>query len=251
MLPQQISFTMIDALRHHQKAGRFQVPVRRFSALSLRLRTGATYRCNGKTVRFSPAALCLIPEGVGYERQGGDEEIAVIRFHMLNWSPKEILVFPIEDVALFASLFEEALDVWEKKEAGYLFRLAAILNRIFAAVSPSTATERDEKSYVSAAVAYIRRSLADTDLTVAHLAKEVGVSTAQLRRGFHQTLGMSPKQYIGELRAETAKTLIETGFYSQAEIAERCGYADVDYFRTAFKRRNGVTVRAYRKKEES
>lgn len=249
MLPEQITFTMIDALSYHQKAGRFCIPTRRFSALSLRLRTEAKYCVGDKKKQLHPPALCLIPEGVAYERNGGDEEVLVIRFHMLNWSPKEILIFPIEDVTPLLSMFTEAVDVFQKKEAGYLFHLSSLLNRIFAAISTKETERLDQREYVSAAVSYIKQNLSDTSLSVARLAEEVGVSPAQLRRRFHQSTGISPKQYIDDQRAETARMLIETGFYSQAEIAERCGYADVDYFRTVFKKKNGVSIRGFKKKE--
>lgn len=250
MLPEQITFTMIDALSYHQKAGRFRIPTRRFSALSLRLRTEAKYKVGDKSKQLYPPALCLIPEGVAYERNGGDEEVLVIRFHMINWSPKEILFFPLKEIAPFEALFSEAVSVYERKEAGYLFQLSSLLNKIFAAISTHETEHLTEKAYVAAAVAYIKQNLSDASLSVGALAEEVGVSPAQLRRGFHQSTGVSPKRYIDDLRAETARMLIETGFYSQAEIAERCGYSDVDYFRTVFKRKNGVSVRGFKKKEK-
>ena len=141
--------------------------------------------------------------------------------------------------------------MYERKETGYLFLLSAVLNRIFSYISTGDTQEGSGGGYTEAAISYIKQNLSDASLSVEDLAKSLGVSVAHLRRKFHQVLGMSPKQYIDKLRMETARMLIETGFYSQAEIAERCGFGDVDYFRTVFKRKNGVTVRAYRKREET
>ncbi len=246
MLPEQISFGVLDALNYHQRSGEFEIPMRRFSAISLRLHTDAKYFFAGKSAVLTPPALCLIPEGISYKRKGGDEEVSVIRFHMLSWSPKEILLFPIKDVLYYQRLFGEAVALYEKKEAGYLFRLSAVLNEIFASVAPTAKAPASRKAYIDTALAYIKQNLSDTMLSVSMVAEQVAVSESQLRRGFHQALGISPKQYIDALRMERARALLETEYYTQAEVAERCGYADVDYFRTAFKQKNGMCIKKYK-----
>jgi AraC-like DNA-binding protein len=58
---------------------------------------------------------------------------------------------------------------------------------------------------------------------------------------------MSPKQYLDDVRIEHAKVLLESAYYTQAEIAARCGFDDVKYFRTAFKHHTGKTPGAYMK----
>ena len=41
---------------------------------------------------------------------------------------------------------------------------------------------------------------------------------------------------------EYAKELLRSGYYKTREIAEMSGFSDVKYFRTAFKKRFGITV---------
>ena len=43
-----------------------------------------------------------------------------------------------------------------------------------------------------------------------------------------------------------AKTLLQTGYFSTAEIAVRCGYTDVGYFCNALRRHFGKGVTALR-----
>ena len=83
------------------------------------------------------------------------------------------------------------------------------------------------------------------ELSIDSLAKRANVSPAQYRRKFRQIYGESPKQYLDSLRFNYAKSLLETGYFSQKEIAFRCGFSDVVYFRTAFKRENGKSIREY------
>ena len=55
----------------------------------------------------------------------------------------------------------------------------------------------------------------------------------------------SIKEYLDTLRIQYAKSLLETGYFSQTEIASRCGFSDAGYFRTVFKRKLGKNIRQY------
>ena len=68
MLPDNIALSIIDVLNFHQKQGHFKVPKRTFSAISLRIHTPGKYIYKNKTVSFEPASVCIIPEGLSYER---------------------------------------------------------------------------------------------------------------------------------------------------------------------------------------
>ena len=65
------------------------------------------------------------------------------------------------------------------------------------------------------------------------------------RREFNRVYSCSPKAYLDTLRIQYAKSLLETGYFSQKEIAQRCGYTDVGYFRTVFKKKIGKSIKAY------
>jgi AraC-like DNA-binding protein len=47
------------------------------------------------------------------------------------------------------------------------------------------------------------------------------------------------------MRFEYAKDLLLSGYYQTKEVAIMSGFSDVKYFRTAFKKRYGVTVGEY------
>lgn len=90
MIPEKVAISVLDVLNFHQKPGHFYVPKRKFSAISLRLKTPGKYVCNGKSFSFLPGSICIIPEGVSYERTSYEEDILVIHFHMLDYVMEEI-----------------------------------------------------------------------------------------------------------------------------------------------------------------
>jgi len=47
------------------------------------------------------------------------------------------------------------------------------------------------------------------------------------------------------MRVNYAKSLLETGYFSQKEIAARCGFLDVGYFRTMFRKKMGKSMKQY------
>jgi transcriptional regulator GlxA family with amidase domain len=86
------------------------------------------------------------------------------------------------------------------------------------------------------------------ELTVAHLAKAVGVSTRTLGRHFADAIGHSPKAYIDAVRIEAAKRSLEQTSVSIAEVRLQTAFTDPTAFRRAFKRSVGVTPTEYRRR---
>ena len=102
-----------------------------------------------------------------------------------------------------------------------------------------------KKNYIDESAEYMKQNFFNPELSIDGLAKRANVSPAQYRRKFRQLYGKSPKQYLDSLRFTYAKSLLETGYFSQKEIAFRCGFSSVEYFRTAFKKETGKSIRKY------
>ena len=54
-------------------------------------------------------------------------------------------------------------------------------------------------------------------------------------------LGMAPNDFIREMRMKQAKALLEEGSLSVTDVAVACGFSDVRYFSTVFKKYYGVS----------
>ena len=78
-------------------------------------------------------------------------------------------------------------------------------------------------------------------------AKACFINEVSFRRLYHKHFGLSPLQEILNLRFDYAKGLLQSGYYSDKDVARLSGFSDVKYFRTAFSRRFGLSPCAWRK----
>ncbi len=85
------------------------------------------------------------------------------------------------------------------------------------------------------------------DISTADIACAAGYSPNYLSRKFREAAGIGLHEYLTFIRLQRAALeLIETDD-TVTQIAMRCGFTDANYFKDAFKKKYGVTPRAYRK----
>ncbi len=83
---------------------------------------------------------------------------------------------------------------------------------------------------------------------VAEMASRSGLSERGFLRRFRKATGQSPADYIQSLRIEEAKQLLETTDMPVESIATEVGYSEPSSFRSAFRKRVGVSASVYRRK---
>ncbi|ASP36134.1 AraC family transcriptional regulator [Labrenzia sp. VG12] len=81
----------------------------------------------------------------------------------------------------------------------------------------------------------------DTELTVAGLARCVGVSPSFLSRAFSAFCGQSPYDYIVSRRLQRARRLISETQDALADIAVSCGFSSQSHMTSLFRRRLGIS----------
>ncbi|PJZ47305.1 AraC family transcriptional regulator [Leptospira brenneri] len=74
------------------------------------------------------------------------------------------------------------------------------------------------------------------DWTIESLAKETGISRANLANRFRDVLGIPPMEYLAKLRMEKAKQMFQKGNMGLEEVAQNVGYASAFSFSKAYKR---------------
>jgi AraC-like DNA-binding protein len=88
----------------------------------------------------------------------------------------------------------------------------------------------------------------EDELSLAQVAKHVGMSPSLLRLRFREIAGRSVGKYIRELKLQHACELLQGSRLSVSEIASRCGYGSVFSFSRAFRRTYRMAPGKYRKK---
>jgi len=135
--------------------------------------------------------------------------------------------------------FRRILECWNRGER--LLCRSLIYELLHSLVSTSA-----EAQAVSAASALMKQRLSDPALSMTDLCAAASVSETQLRRLFHRETGLSPMQYLHDLRIAQARNLLLQGDISVGEVAEICGYSSLFYFSRDFKNRVGAAPSRYR-----
>jgi transcriptional regulator GlxA family with amidase domain len=84
-------------------------------------------------------------------------------------------------------------------------------------------------------------------LTCDEISHNVGISTRQLERLFHQHLAVPPATYYMQLRLERARHLLQQTTLSVLQIATACGFNATSYFSRCYKKQYNRTPREERR----
>ncbi len=103
-------------------------------------------------------------------------------------------------------------------------------------------------SAVYEAQQYLDQNFAQ-EISVKALADRFFLSPSYFSHSFRRWTGYSPKQYVMLNRISCGKELLLSTDLPVANISNRCGFGDVNYFIRCFRRETGCTPGEYRKKE--
>jgi len=86
----------------------------------------------------------------------------------------------------------------------------------------------------------------DQPIHLEQLAASVALSPFHFHRQFKKAMGMTPHQYIVQLRMDRAKKLLSNSDMPLAAVAAQVGFADQSHFSSTFRRTTSMTPRIYR-----
>ncbi|MCB0847410.1 MAG: helix-turn-helix transcriptional regulator, partial [Bacteroidetes bacterium] len=88
----------------------------------------------------------------------------------------------------------------------------------------------------------VKAHFADDLLSVPDLALTFAMSESTLLRQLKRLTGLTPVQYLKEVRLNEAYQLLETrAFNSVSQVASKVGYTDARSFSRSFRKRFGVS----------
>lgn len=94
---------------------------------------------------------------------------------------------------------------------------------------------------------YIKDNI-DKKIRLEQLAEIAKLSPNHFHKVFTDTLGITPNNYISNLKLKNAKNLLLTSTFNITEIAEKCGYSNISYFSTVFKKHFNISPLNFRKR---
>ena len=96
----------------------------------------------------------------------------------------------------------------------------------------------------------MRESYSDPSLNIAGIARQLYVSPQYLSRLFRSVCDETCMDYLTGIRMAAAREMLRRSSVKSYEIALKVGYNNPNYFSALFKRRMGISPRAYRRRSE-
>ncbi|MNB98050.1 HTH-type transcriptional regulator YesS [compost metagenome] len=140
-----------------------------------------------------------------------------------------------DNPAPYATGYSFSLFAWRD----WSFSLMLSLSRVL------SAGQVKERNPLTEIVKYIDQNY-QSDLSLQEVAGKFYVSREYISRKFKQEYGINFTDYIGSVRIEKAKLLLQNHNLKLSQISEMTGFHDVKYFSKVFKKQTGVTPKDYR-----
>ena len=205
------------------------------------------YRMNGKEFISVRSSAVLLPMDGCYTLRGTRTgEFPLINFECdLPPLARDIVVCPLRNPESYLKRYEQIRTIMMTS------RDRAKIMSVFYDILSDLAHEEEgsEDGTLAPATEYLASHLGDAELSVATLARTVNLSEAYFRKLFKRTYGISPKQYLLELRTRQAKQLLSEKSLTVTAIADACGFASVYHFCRSFKSMTGQTPTEYAKQQ--
>lgn len=96
---------------------------------------------------------------------------------------------------------------------------------------------------------YINDRISEPDLNVDTLSEAIGISRSQLHRRLKEIVGVSPSDYIRNIKLQKACELLRGTDVDVAQVAYSLGFNAQSHFSTLFKKYTGMTPSEYRSRE--
>ncbi len=92
----------------------------------------------------------------------------------------------------------------------------------------------------------LEEHLDDAEFGVEQLARQMAMSSSQIRRKMTAVTGEAPVQYFRSLRLSRSKALLKDPDLNISEVAYQCGFSDPSYFARVFVQEFGMSPGEYR-----
>lgn len=106
-------------------------------------------------------------------------------------------------------------------------------------------TEADEREFLKKSIAFFEANIGNRDFVIEDLARHHGMSRSAYYNKMKSITGLSPVDFIKQMRIKKALKLMDDASLSISDIAYRVGFSDPKYFSKCFKAEMGMTPTQY------
>lgn len=217
--------------------------------------TANTYKGNKVVAR--PGEMLYLPGDVEYESEwllGTKCEYISLECSFLSNDGCELLLG--DDMFLIVrdtteKYFKIMLKMYEYFSSNSLSSNTRTLSCVYSFIADIIEdTEKNESQFtneissIHKGVIYIEENYKN-NISIGEIAKLCNVSESTFRRKFNQRFGMSPHDYVDNLKVQKAKELLESGMYTVKEVADFLNFYDTSHFNKFFKRHCSVPPSRY------
>lgn len=108
-----------------------------------------------------------------------------------------------------------------------------------------------DEQFIERVMRAVNANLYDSDYKTEQLALDVGVSRVHLNRKLKELAGVSPGEFIRNLRLQQAARLLLEKKKDIRQIAYACGFSSISVFSSAFKKCYGMSPSSYIEQSEN
>ena len=167
-----------------------------------------------------------------------------------RFSAKEpVFYFGIKEE--FLDSFLKIFDLVKKEQPGYQQIASGMVIKLLGYIISFEKQKGFSGKRIAQVIEAIRfemRQNMEKELNLIELAQQHNVSYSFFRKMFKKYTGVSPGQYILQLRIARAKELLVSSDKSIKEISYELGFQSIYYFSNMFKKKEGLTPSNFRNK---
>lgn len=145
-------------------------------------------------------------------------------------------------------IIKQIMNETHKKRAGYETACASLLLELLVYISRTITAPKDHQSPLHNSLSYIHNHYNQQSLTTGDLAQRCGFSVNHYINLFQRLTGLTPKQYLIQIRLEKAQELLLRTDMNIRQVSRFIGFADPLYFSRLFKTHYGLSPKLWQKK---
>lgn len=135
------------------------------------------------------------------------------------------------------------------RETDFLCEIREFVRRLLRCLKEKQEEQAGYGRIIRGVMDYVAEHYGEEDLSVVQIAEHLHFSAVYLNVLFKQERKMTLKQYLSYYRLERAKRMLEQDYDKITEIAEKCGYANANYFAKVFREATGMSPAQYRRQK--